>query len=73
MSRTFYSHPGRLTVNVRIPSELLDLVEQLAARCGAEPAVLLGDLVADELPEALADSARQLLRDPTPQDEARAP
>jgi len=56
------AHPGRVTVRVaRPPADLLDTVDLLAKERGADRAVILGDLVAAALPDALAEAARDLL------------
>jgi hypothetical protein len=56
------SFPGRTTVRVPVPSHFLDEAERIAEEFGVDPAVVLGDLVAQQLPEALAESAREVLR-----------
>jgi hypothetical protein len=56
-----YSYPGRRTISVPIPRDLLDAADRIAADRGLDRALVLGDLVAAELPNALADAARELL------------
>ena len=53
--------PGRVTVRVRVPSDLLARAERIAEERQVDTAVALGDLVAQELPDALADAARERL------------
>jgi hypothetical protein len=67
----YYSHPNRRTVRVRIPRALLDLADQLAEEREIDRALLLGDLVAFALPDALADAARALLQHPASGDADR--
>ena len=57
----FDAFPGRLTVRVLVPVDLLDETDQQAAARGVDRAVMLGDLVAQALPDALAEAARDLL------------
>lgn len=52
--------PGRVTLAVRVPPDLLVEADALAARLGVDRALLLGDLVAAELPGALAEAADDL-------------
>ena len=58
-----YSYPDRRTILVRIPRDLLDAADHVAADRGVDRAIVLGDLVASELPDALAEAARALLGD----------
>ncbi len=53
--------PGRVTVRVRVPSDLLARAERIAEERQVDTAVALGDLVAQELPDALAEAARECL------------
>ena len=53
--------PGRVTVRVRVPDDLLDEADRRAEGAGVDRAFLLGDLVASALPDALAEAARDLL------------
>jgi hypothetical protein len=55
------SFPGRVTVQVRLPENLLVEAERLASNHGVDQAILLGDLVAHELPRALAAAAQEVL------------
>jgi hypothetical protein len=54
-------YSGRTTVRAPLPFELLAEADLLAEERGADRAVILGDLVAAALPDALADAARDLL------------
>ena len=56
--------PGRVTLGVVLPDDLLRQVERLATERGVDRAMLLGDLVAEALPDALAEVARDLLDSP---------
>jgi hypothetical protein len=53
--------PGRVTLRVRVPDELLAEADRIAHQRGVDRAIVLGDLVAAALPDALADAARELL------------
>lgn len=55
------SFDGRVTVRVPIPGDLLAEVDRIASASGVDRAVLLGDLVAQALPEGLAEAARDVL------------
>ncbi len=55
---------GRVTVPVRVPPDLLAEAERIAAQLGEDRAVVLGDLVASALPEALAEVADDLVGAP---------
>jgi hypothetical protein len=55
--------PGRLSWPVRMPDDLLTEVDRLAAERGIDRAIVLGDLVASVLPDALAEAAREVLFD----------
>jgi hypothetical protein len=50
-------------LRVRIPVDLQSEVERVAAERGVDPAIAAGDLVADALPDALAEAARERLSD----------
>lgn len=52
---------GRVTIPVRVPGDLVAKAERIAQRTGEDRAVVLGDLVASVLPDALAEAARELL------------
>lgn len=56
--------PGRLTVPVRVPDDLLAEAERIAQRTGEDRAVVLGDLVASALPAALAEAADDFVAAP---------
>lgn len=56
--------PGRTSVPVRVPPELLAEAEMIAAQLGEDRAVVLGDLVAAALPGALAEAADGLIGAP---------
>lgn len=53
--------PGRITIPVRVPDELVAEAERIAELVGKDRAIVLGDLVASVLPDALAEAARDLL------------
>jgi hypothetical protein len=57
-----FSYPGRLTVRVPVPVGLLIDAQRLAEERGVDVAIVLGDLAAAALPDALADAARDLLQ-----------
>jgi len=52
---------GRLVGPVRVPPELFAAVEAEAARRGVSVGRCAGDLIAEVLPEALAETTRELL------------
>jgi hypothetical protein len=56
-----HTHPGRITLRVRIPADILRAAERLAAERQTDRDIVLGDLVAHELPDALAEAARERL------------
>jgi hypothetical protein len=56
--------PGRTTVPVRVPADLLAEAERIADQLGVDRAVVLGDLVASALPAALAEAADDLVGAP---------
>lgn len=53
--------PGRVTLGVRVPPAILAEAEDIAAKRGVAVALVLGDLAASVLPDALADAAREIL------------
>ncbi len=57
---TLGSYPRRVTLRVRIPADLLAQVDQNNTD-GAELPIVLGNLVAEALPDALAEVAREVL------------
>jgi hypothetical protein len=59
-SGTLRSYPRRVTLRVRIPADLLAQVDRNNTG-GDEQAVVLGNLVAEALPDALAEVAREIL------------
>ena len=67
------SFPGRVTVRYRLPGKLVDEVDCRASAVGVDRAVLLGDLLAAALPEALAEAARERLCLKLPLDAATPP
>ena len=56
--------PGRITVPVRVPPDILAEAERIAGQLGEDRSVVLGDLVAAALPEALAEAADDLVGAP---------
>ena len=60
----FDTVPGRATINVRVPLDLLGEAERIAHELGVDRAVVLGDLVASALPAALAEAADDLVGAP---------
>jgi len=52
---------GRLVGSLRVPPELFAAIEAEAVRRGVSVGRCAGDLVAEVLPEALAETARELL------------
>lgn len=65
--------PGRVTVRYHVPDELLVEAERIAAERGVDRAVALGDLVAEVLPDALAEAARDVLAPEVPSDAVMPP
>jgi hypothetical protein len=65
--------PGRVTVRVRIPSGLLARAERIATEREVDVAIVLGDLVAQELPDALAEAARERLAPHLPPEKEEVP
>lgn len=53
---------GRLLVRVHVPFDVVERADGLALTTGRDRADMLGDLVAEQLPDLLADTARALLR-----------
>jgi uncharacterized protein YejL (UPF0352 family) len=62
---TLGSYPRRVTLRVRIPADLLAQVDRHNTD-GAEQAIVLGNLVAEVLPDALAEVAREVLHESYP-------
>jgi len=62
-----------MTLRVPVPTDLLDEAERRARILGIDSAIILGDLVADALPDALAEAARQVLASQQPPDAATPP
>lgn len=56
--------PGRVTLRVPVPRDVLGEAEGLAERLGVDRAVVLGDLVASAIPDALAEAADELVGAP---------
>lgn len=56
------AYPGRLTLQVPISLDLLAEADRIAAERGEDRAIVLGDLVAAALPDALAEVAADRLR-----------
>jgi len=52
---------GRLVGPVRVPPDLFAAIEAEAARRGVSVGRCAGDLIAEVLPDALAETARELL------------
>lgn len=57
----FETVPGRATLRVQVPADLLAEAERIANELGVDRAVVLGDLVASALPGALAEAADDLV------------
>ncbi len=55
---------GRFIELLRVPAALASAVEAEARRRGGDVATVAGDLIAEVLPDALADAARDLLSFP---------
>ncbi len=60
----FETVPGRATLRVQVPADLLAEAERIANELGEDRAVVLGDLVASALPAALAEAADDLVGAP---------
>jgi hypothetical protein len=65
-----FAYPGRLTVRVLVPDDLLAEAQRLAAERGLDLAIVLGDLAAEALPDALAEAARHRLASRPPAETA---
>ena len=60
----FHTIPGRATINVRVPPDLLAEASKIAHELGMDRSEVLGDLVACALPAALAEAADDLVGGP---------